>query len=182
MWIASNVVTFTWKLLFRFHRRFFFLESFMWRLAASATDRWFNGRTRWSVEEVRFFFTNGLHVLAAYVKWDVNLPLRSGLFPRLVPFAFFELVCPIFSHRKAVINTKKSFAVRNSRCVVLGCYKISLTTRMRSAIREPSRSKTWTTTMFGHMPRFQRSSFLTFYRAQFTSSTYLSLFDSKESV
>lgn len=93
------------------------------------------------------------------MKYDVNLPLRNGLFPHLVPFAFVELFCPIFSQRKAVIDTKESFAARNSCCVVLGCYKNSVTTRMRLAIREPPRSKTWTTTMFGHMPRCERSSF-----------------------
>lgn len=67
--------------------------------------------------------------------------LRNGLFPCLVPFAFFELFCPIFTVRKAVIGKKKSLVVRNSRCVVAGCYKNCLTTRMRSAIRELSRSK-----------------------------------------
>ena len=67
--------------------------------------------------------------------------LRNGLFPRLVPFAFFELFCPIFSVRMVVIDAKKSFVVRNSGCVVVGCYENSLTTRICSAIRELSRSK-----------------------------------------
>lgn len=67
--------------------------------------------------------------------------LRNGLFPRLVPFAFFELFCPIFFVRMVVIDAKKSFVVRNSRFVFVGCYKNPLTTRMRSAIRELSRSK-----------------------------------------
>jgi len=64
------------------------------------------------------------------VKYDVKLPFRNGPFPRLVPFAFFELFCGMFSYRKAVIDTKKLFIVRNSRCAVLGSYKNSLTTRM----------------------------------------------------
>ena len=92
------------------------------------------------------------------MKYDVNLPLRDGLFPRLVPFAFFELFCPVLFHRKAVNDTKMSFAVRNCRCVALKCYK---NWRLECAlqIRESFRSKTWTTTMFGHMPRCQRSNF-----------------------
>lgn len=108
MWIASNVVGFTWKLLFRFHWSFFFLEWFMWGLAASATDRWFNARTRWSVWRGKeIFLHKRLHVLVAYVKYDVKLTLRNGLFPRLVPFAFFELFLSDFLSQKGCYRHEK---------------------------------------------------------------------------